>query len=112
MSTSFESKFFEKRKFEQRTVQKYFDGVKFVDGEKDPEYYKSHIDTSNPSRTIVIGDRARSELAAGKSLNATTIWVRQGRYADELPESEQFAPDHQVQSLIRLRNLLLHRLKK
>jgi FMN phosphatase YigB (HAD superfamily) len=87
-------------------VGKFFKEVKFVKGEKDPEYYKPYIDTLNPSQTLIIGDRARSELSAGKSLSTTTIWVRQGKFADELPEDEQLNPDYQVKSLIELKSLL------
>lgn len=87
-------------------VGKFFNEIKFVEGEKNPEYYKPHIDTLNPSYTVIIGDRARSELSAGKSLMTTTVWVRQGVYMDELPEDEQLSPDYQVGSLAELKNLL------
>jgi FMN phosphatase YigB (HAD superfamily) len=87
-------------------VGKFFKEVKFVKGEKNPEYYKPHIDTLNPGDTVIIGDRVRSELSAGKSLSTTTIWVRQGRFADELPENKLEIPDFQVGSLTELKNLI------
>ena len=94
------------REVDRLGVKKFFKEIKFVEGEKNPEYYKPHIDSLNPSQTFVIGDRARSELATGKSLATTTVWVRQGKFADELPKNEQMVPDYQVDSLIELRKLI------
>ncbi len=37
----------------------------------------------DPKKTIFIGDRVRSELEIGNKLGATTIWVKQGIFADE-----------------------------
>lgn len=91
---------------ERLKVNKYFNKIKFVEGEKNPEYYRPYIDELKPSQTVVIGDRACSELTAGKSLKTTTIWVRQGKFADELPENEQLTPDYQVKSLVELKSLI------
>ncbi len=93
------------READRLGVSRYFDGIRFVEGEKDPAYFAPYIDRFNPSATYVIGDRTRSELQAGKSLGATTIWVRQGKFAGELPTPET-SPDHEISSLTGLNELL------
>lgn len=87
-------------------IEKFFTGVKFAQGEKNPEDFKKYIDPFNPSETFIIGDRALSELSVGKSLMASTVWVRQGVYADELPEAKNLTPDYQVRSLAELKDLV------
>ena len=48
---------------------------------------------------MLIGDRVRSELEIGNKLGATTIWVKQGKFADELSENKDQKSDYEVTSL-------------
>jgi phosphoglycolate phosphatase-like HAD superfamily hydrolase len=80
-------------------VAKYFTEILFVEGSKDPNDFLKFMDKNNPEQTIVIGDRILSELAVGKSVGATTIWVRQGKFAVEEPEDESQQPDFVVVKL-------------
>ena len=66
----------------------------------DPDNYRPFMPA------VVIGDRVRSELAVGKSLGATTIWVKQGKFAEEGPENDQQQPDNIVSSLHACATLL------
>jgi FMN phosphatase YigB (HAD superfamily) len=88
-------------------VAKYFTEILFVEGSKDPNDFLSFMDVKHPERTVVIGDRIRSELAVGKSVGATTIWVRQGKFSSEEAESESLQPDFEV---VSLREILLLKL--
>ncbi len=76
----------------------YFREIVFAEGEKDPQVFKKYF-SSDPKKTIFIGDRNRSELEIGKKLGATTIWVKQGKFSVEEPENENQKPDYTVLSL-------------
>lgn len=79
-------------------VKKYFKQVIFSEGSKDQNKFVSFI-SEDPRQTFFIGDRVRSELEIGKKLGVTTIWVKQGKFATELPENNDQKPDYTVQSL-------------
>lgn len=87
-------------------VKDYFSEIIFQEGKKDSEVFKKFVSTDNPKDTLFIGDRIRSELAVGRELGATTIWIRNGKFADELAESENQEPDHTVSSLFECIKLL------
>lgn len=87
-------------------IKKYFTYILFREGVKDPNMYIPFIDNNFPKDTIFIGDRVRSELAVGNSLGATTIWVKQGKFAGEEPESENQKPTFTVLSLPAIKAIL------
>ncbi len=86
-------------------VEKFFTKIVFQEGAKEESLFTPFV-TTDPAQTIFIGDRIRSELAAGKSLGATTIWVRQGKFADEAPENDSQNPDFKVSSLSEAQGVL------
>lgn len=86
-------------------VRQYFAEIVFAEGEKDPKVFAKYL-TKNPKNTLFIGDRVRSELEIGKRLGATTIWVKQGKFADELPENKEQEPDYTVSNLSECKQLL------
>ncbi|MBI2573370.1 HAD hydrolase-like protein [Candidatus Woesearchaeota archaeon] len=53
----------------------------------------------NPAQVLVIGDKAQSEIIAGKKAGMKTIWFRSGKYAHEIP-LEGMGPDVMVDKLI------------
>lgn len=77
----------------------YFQKIVFAQGEKDPNTFLPFVSKENPKKTVFIGDRVRSELEIGNKLGATTIWVKQGKFAIEDPGSEDQKPDYTVVSL-------------
>lgn len=86
----------------------YFQKIVFAQGEKDPEVFKEHISKVNPKKTVLIGDRVRSELMIGSQLGATTIWVKQGKFAIEDPENDNQKPTFTVGSLSECLEFLLN----
>lgn len=80
-------------------VDKYFQKIVFTQGEKDPNTFLPFVSKEDPIRTVFIGDRVRSELEIGNKLGATTIWVKQGKFVTEEPESEDQKPDYTRTSL-------------
>lgn len=91
---------------ERLKMKNYFSEVFFQEGDKDIELFKKYVDVNNPKSTIIIGDRVRSELQIGNILGATTIWVKQGKFADEEPESEDQKPDFVVGELGEVKETL------
>lgn len=88
-------------------VRKYFKEIVFARGEKDPQVFRTYISKDNPETTLIIGDRVRSELEIGKKLGATTIWIKQGKFASEEPDNTDQKPDYIVLSLRKCKDLLL-----
>lgn len=54
------------------------------------------VDRRHSEQIVVIGDRIRGEIAFGNEYGAKTIWIKKGKFADELPRSEGEKPDHTV----------------
>lgn len=87
------------REVKRLGVGNYFADIKFQEGDKDTSLFIEFIDKNDPKNTVFVGDRARSELAVGNSLGATTIWVKQGKFSEELPIDPVYVPTHTVCSL-------------
>lgn len=51
---------------------------------------------------IVVGDRVRSEIFEGNKIGCKTIWIRRGRFWDEMPENDLEKPDYTINSLDEL----------
>ncbi|TAL14276.1 hypothetical protein EPN95_03445 [Patescibacteria group bacterium] len=87
-------------------VRDYFSHIAFREGSKDVELFEEVVNKAGPDQTIFIGDRVRSELEVGNTLGCKTIWVRQGKFADEEPENKNQEPTYTVASLLEARSLL------
>lgn len=91
---------------ERLGISNYFSALIFLEGNKSADVFEPYVDKLSPTTTLVIGDRVRSELQIGNSLNATTIWVRQGKFADEEPLNNTQQPKHTISSLTELKPFL------
>ena len=87
-------------------VTDYFKNIVFQEGTKEDSLFKPFVPESNPSSALFIGDRIGSELAVGKRLGATTVWVRQGKFANEVPANASENPNYTVKSLVEAKKLL------
>lgn len=91
-----------KEKFEKMNIKKYFQKVVFVE-KKTKQLFE---DLSNNSRDVfVVGDRVREEILLGNILGFITIWVKQGKFACELPIKEQ-TPQYTIKNIQELQNIL------
>lgn len=90
------------KEIKRLAVDSYFEKIIFIEGEKDLSIYKPLI-SKKTKDTLFIGDRVRSELEAGNKLGAITVWIKQGKFADEEPENEQQKPTFTV---LRLRQCI------
>jgi FMN phosphatase YigB (HAD superfamily) len=86
-------------------IADYFEAIYFV-REKTPDTFAEILSKHSlaPEDCIVIGDRAQGELAAANQAGLDTIWVRQGIFADQMPEG--YVPMYTVGSVAALRDLL------
>lgn len=64
------------------------------DFEKIVSSNKVDIDAS-----FVVGDRIKSEIAFGNSLGFKTIWVKRGKFADEVPNDSGELPNATVRNI-------------
>lgn len=59
------------------------------------------------SQSFMVGDRIKSEISLGKLVGLKTIWVRRGKFSDEVPENNDEQPQYIVQSLKALLTIIL-----
>lgn len=56
----------------------------------------------DPEHCVVVGDRIKKEIFEGNKVGATTIWLRQGKFSDEIPEIPEEEPTYTIYSLEEL----------
>lgn len=91
---------------ERLGVKDYFSHVAFREGTKDTDLFEEVVNREGSDQTVFIGDRVRSELEVGNLLGCRTIWVRQGKFADEAPENKNQEPTYTVASLTEAKQLI------
>ncbi len=91
---------------ERLGVAEMFKGIHFVKESKADDDIAQFIDSSHPEQAVVVGDRVRSEIEVGNRLGLTTVWVRQGRFAEEIPLYPEQIPDYTIHSIIELMPLV------
>ena len=67
-----------------------------IDIDNDKEQFFEQV--PNPDTWLVIGDRARQEILFGGRLGMKTMWLKKGKFSDELPEANQKLLDYIVSS--------------
>ncbi len=55
---------------------------------------------------IVVGDRIKKEIVEGNKVGAYTVWIRQGKFAEEKPKSPEEEPTHTINSLLEVLPLI------
>lgn len=89
-------------------LESHFAAVRFVASDKDRAYDETLAELGvAPSAVAIVDDRARRGIAWGNRHGATTIWLRRGRFADELPDAATGDPTHTLGAIGELAALLL-----
>ena len=83
-------------------IEKYFSKIIFQEGKKDIKVFSQFVSIKNPKLTMVIGDRVQSEIEIGNKLMASTIWIKNGKFSEELPLNRIQEPTFTFNSLIDL----------
>lgn len=81
-----------------------FDYLYFCD-QKTVEQFEEclrHVGEVDRQRSFVVGDRVRSEVVCGNACGLQTIWIRTGKFANELPERPEEQPTFCVGSLVEI----------
>lgn len=95
------------KEFEQLQLNRYFDILDIVgpEGTKDFKHILEQLAVAAKS-CLVVGDRIRSEIEQGNIVGATTVWLKQGKFSQELPENPLQQPDFIIKSLTELMPIL------
>lgn len=60
----------------------------------------------NIKKVLMIGDRIKSEIKIGNTLGCVTVWLKKGKFAQELPENKKEKPDFIIRRLEELLRVL------
>jgi FMN phosphatase YigB (HAD superfamily) len=60
-----------------------------------------------PEEVAIVDDQVIRGIAWGNHRGATTVWVKKGKFAGELPTKETGDPTFTVSDIVELKNLLL-----
>lgn len=89
--------------FKHLNLRKYFQILEAVPGENKKEFTHLLKELNvKAEECLVVGDRVKSEILEGNKIGAKTVWVLQGEFLDESPESELEKPDYTINSLDEL----------
>jgi FMN phosphatase YigB (HAD superfamily) len=88
-------------------LARYFDPGIFAVEDKDRAYADALRDLSlPPAQVAIVDDRMRRGIRWGNQHGALTIWFRNGKFADELPDDDIGPPAHTIARLAELRGVL------
>lgn len=89
-----------REQIKQLNLQQYFPVI-IIDENKNVGYFRKCMEyfDARPEETFVIGDRVKKEIRFGNEIGATTIWFRDGKYKDELPDNGVETPKHTIKNL-------------
>tara|TARA_Y100000310_G_scaffold276666_1_gene294007 strand:+ start:2064 stop:2516 length:453 start_codon:yes stop_codon:yes gene_type:complete len=84
-----------KQRIESSPIFKYLK-LLLIDPDDKNKLYEQALKHFNlkPEEVAIIDDRTKRGIQWGTKRGATTIWIRQGRYKDELPNEETGKPDY------------------
>jgi len=84
-------------------IAQYFENTVFVK-EKTNEVFKNLV--KDDEKVLVIGDRVRGEISVGNQLGFITIWVKQGKFANEIPQNQNEIPNHAIDEIKQLSEII------
>ena len=87
-------------KFRSLGIGDYFTKIDFVK-EKNMEVFSNLIENTK-EKVLVVGDRIRGEISIGNQLNFTTVWVKQGKFSNEVFQNDYEIPDHSIDDIRQL----------
>jgi FMN phosphatase YigB (HAD superfamily) len=87
----------------QSGLEQHFAAVEFVAEDKDAAYERVlAVLGTRPEEVAIVDDRAVRGIGWGNRRGATTIWLRRGRFADELPDDDTGPPTHTITNIAEL----------
>ncbi len=86
-------------------IREYFDEALVTPNigrsKNDPDVFRHVLSklSVSPRAAVYVGDDPRTDFRAPNELGMTTIRIRRGRYTDLEPTDEAAVPDHEIQNL-------------
>jgi FMN phosphatase YigB (HAD superfamily) len=97
----------QQRIIEQEKLTPFFASIKFDVDNKEQMYFDTIQELSiSPHETMIVDDRVMRGIVWGNTHGCTTVWVKHGKFADELPTRKTGEPDHTIASLSELQSIL------
>ncbi|MBI3335415.1 MAG: HAD hydrolase-like protein [Candidatus Portnoybacteria bacterium] len=91
----------------ENDLGKYFDSILF-DPEDKGRLYEITLQTLNvkPEEVVIVDDRTVRGIQWGNEHGTMTIWVKKGKFSNELPNDQIGQPTHTIETLTELKTLL------
>jgi FMN phosphatase YigB (HAD superfamily) len=84
-------------------INKYFQKIVLVE-QKTEEIF---IDLVGENKdVVVVGDRIKREIYLGNLLGFNTVWVRQGKFSNEINDTEEEKPDYVIKDIKELLEII------
>lgn len=84
----------------ERDLARHFATTQFGPRDKDRLYQAALADLGlEPRQVAIVDDRIARGIAWGNRHGATTVWFRNGKFRDELPNAATGAPTHTIAAL-------------
>lgn len=85
-------------------IEQYFSEIHIVEEKSLSQLEK----IANQSGSVVysIGDRIKKEIKLGNQFGFITIWFKNGKFSEEVPESKEEEPNHTISTLLELKNII------
>lgn len=81
-------------------LESFFDEICISDSKNARDFLRlAENGGVSKQNTYVIGDRVRGEIKIGNVLGLVTVWIRKGKFSDEVPKDNTEQPTHTVQNL-------------
>ena len=82
-------------------IESFFDFIDIRE-EKSPEQFEQAIKKfiGNKQAIYSIGDRVKKEIKFSNQLGLNTIWLKKGKFENELPENESEKPNYTITNIL------------
>ncbi len=88
-------------------IERFFAAIAFVPDDKEGAYRNVLARLALPATDVaIVDDRVRRGIAWGNAQGATTIWLRRGRFAAELPDAATGLPTYTIGAVEEIATIL------
>ncbi len=98
---------YRRKTIKESGIKPYFRAIVIGNEEKDKLYEEALKELALlPENVVVVDDRTIRGISWGNRSGAMTIWMRRGKFAEELPTIETGDPTHTITDLSALTRIL------
>lgn len=92
-----------KEKLDSLGISSFFEKIIFTNN-KTTQLFSEIVNGEN--NVIVVGDRILGEITIGNKLNLITVWLKQGKFSNEHPVSDEQKPKHIIYDISELKEII------